>query len=65
LRVVKWICTDAAFVAWTPPEIVPVCVLDWNTPAVDFYRAHGATPRDEWTVFRLSGSPLHQLAGRR
>jgi hypothetical protein len=22
--VVKWICTDAAFLAWTPPEIVPV-----------------------------------------
>jgi len=38
-------------------------VLDWNTPAVDFYRAHGATPQQEWTVFRLTGSPLRQLAG--
>ncbi len=38
-------------------------VLDWNTPAIDFYRAHGATPQDEWTVFRLTGSPLRQLAG--
>jgi GNAT superfamily N-acetyltransferase len=38
-------------------------VLDWNTSAVDFYRAHGATPQDEWTVFRLAGSPLRQVAG--
>jgi GNAT superfamily N-acetyltransferase len=28
-------------------------VLDWNTPAQDFYRALGATPNDEWTVWRL------------
>lgn len=38
-------------------------VLDWNTPAIEFYRAHGATPQDEWTVFRLTGAPLRQLAG--
>jgi GNAT superfamily N-acetyltransferase len=38
-------------------------VLDWNKPAVDFYRAHGATAQDEWTVFRLTGEPLRQLAG--
>ena len=29
-------------------------VLDWNTPATDFYRAMGATPNDEWTVWRLT-----------
>lgn len=28
-------------------------VLDWNTPAQDFYRAMGATANDEWTVWRL------------
>jgi GNAT superfamily N-acetyltransferase len=28
-------------------------VLDWNTPAHDFYRAMGATPNDEWTTWRL------------
>jgi GNAT superfamily N-acetyltransferase len=38
-------------------------VLDWNTPAIDFYRAHGAAPNDEWTVFRLTGPALHRLAG--
>ena len=38
-------------------------VLEWNTPAIDFYRAHGAAPQDEWTMFRLTGSPLRRLAG--
>jgi GNAT superfamily N-acetyltransferase len=28
-------------------------VLDWNTPAIDFYRSLGARPMDEWTVWRL------------
>jgi GNAT superfamily N-acetyltransferase len=28
-------------------------VLDWNTPAHDFYRAMGATPNDDWTTWRL------------
>ena len=29
-------------------------VLDWNTPAQDFYRSLGAEPMDEWTVWRLT-----------
>jgi GNAT superfamily N-acetyltransferase len=33
-------------------------VLDWNTPAIDFYKALGATPQDEWTTFRLTGKTL-------
>jgi GNAT superfamily N-acetyltransferase len=37
-------------------------VLDWNTPAVDFYRALGARPMDEWTVQRLEGAALTTLA---
>lgn len=37
-------------------------VLDWNQPAIDFYRAIGAVPMDEWTVFRLSDSALGALA---
>jgi hypothetical protein len=36
-------------------------VLDWNTPAIEFYRALGAQPMDEWTVFRLTGEPLTRL----
>lgn len=39
-------------------------VLDWNTPAIDFYRAMGATGMDEWTVQRVSGDALTRLAGR-
>lgn len=37
-------------------------VLDWNTPAIDFYRSLGATGMDEWTVQRVSGDALHALA---
>jgi GNAT superfamily N-acetyltransferase len=37
-------------------------VLDWNTPAIDFYRSLGAEPLDDWTLFRLSGDALHRVA---
>lgn len=33
-------------------------VLDWNEPAMGFYRSLGATPNDEWTVWRLDGETL-------
>jgi GNAT superfamily N-acetyltransferase len=39
-------------------------VLDWNTPAVEFYRSWGATPMEEWTVHRLHGPDLHALADK-
>jgi GNAT superfamily N-acetyltransferase len=38
-------------------------VLDWNAPAIDFYKSLGAVPMDEWTTFRLTGENLKQLAG--
>lgn len=37
-------------------------VLDWNTPALEFYRALGAEPLSEWTIHRVSGSALDRLA---
>jgi hypothetical protein len=37
-------------------------VLDWNQPAIEFYRRAGATPMDEWTVFRLTGDALGSFA---
>jgi GNAT superfamily N-acetyltransferase len=37
-------------------------VLDWNAPAIGFYRALGATAIDEWTVHRLEGDALRALA---
>lgn len=38
-------------------------VLDWNEPAIRFYRALGAVPMDEWTTYRLTGEALARLAG--
>ena len=38
-------------------------VLDWNEPAIQFYRKLGAKPMDEWTVFRLTRDGISKLAG--
>ncbi len=37
-------------------------VLDWNEPAIGFYKALGAEAMSEWTVFRLTGDRLRRLA---
>ena len=37
-------------------------VLNWNEPAIKFYRALGAKPMDEWTVFRLTPEEIAKLA---
>jgi GNAT superfamily N-acetyltransferase len=37
-------------------------VLNWNEPAIEFYKALGATPLDEWTVYRLTGEALQEAA---
>jgi GNAT superfamily N-acetyltransferase len=37
-------------------------VLDWNEPAIGFYKKLGARPMDEWTVFRVTGDALPRLA---
>jgi GNAT superfamily N-acetyltransferase len=37
-------------------------VLDWNEPAIKFYKALGARAMDEWTVFRVTGDSLQRLA---
>ncbi len=39
-------------------------VLDWNTPSINFYKRLGAVPMDDWTVFRLTGEALEELATR-
>lgn len=36
-------------------------VLDWNQPAIDFYRRLGAMPMDDWTTFRVDGPALQAL----
>jgi GNAT superfamily N-acetyltransferase len=40
-------------------------VLDWNTPSIEFYRAAGAVPMDDWTVFRLTDDALTDFAADR
>ncbi|MCP3925445.1 MAG: GNAT family N-acetyltransferase [Desulfobacterales bacterium] len=37
-------------------------VLDWNEPAIDFYNSIGATPQDEWIIYRLDGQALKDFA---
>lgn len=47
---------DCARVEWS--------VLDWNDPAIAFYKSLGAKPMDEWTVMRVDGDALGALAGQ-
>ena len=37
-------------------------VLDWNEPAIKFYKSLGAKPMDEWTTYRVDGKALNNLA---
>jgi len=37
-------------------------VLDWNTPAIDFYKSLGAVPMTSWIINRLTGSAIEKLA---
>ena len=38
-------------------------VLDWNTPSIEFYRAHGARSLDDWSTFRVDGDALPRAGG--
>jgi hypothetical protein len=40
-------------------------VLDWNAPAIEFYKSLGAVPLDDWTIFRVTGESLARLAAMR
>jgi GNAT superfamily N-acetyltransferase len=39
-------------------------VLDWNEPSINFYKALGAIPLDDWTMFRVTGDALDALAAQ-
>jgi GNAT superfamily N-acetyltransferase len=39
-------------------------VLDWNEPAIAFYRSQGAVGQHEWTTYRVDGEALRRLGGR-
>lgn len=49
------VARDCARVEWS--------VLNWNEPSINFYKALGAVPMDEWTVYRLTDDALRKLAG--
>ncbi|MEJ2871357.1 GNAT family N-acetyltransferase [Actinomycetospora sp. OC33-EN08] len=49
-------CVDRGY------ERLEWAVLDWNTPALDFYAALGSTPQDGWTTHRVDGEALGALA---
>ncbi len=36
--------------------------LDWNKPSIDFYLSLGAEPMEDWTVYRIAGETLNELA---
>jgi len=40
------------------------CVLDWNIPAIDFYKGSGAEVLDCWRVVQISEGPLHQYVNK-
>ena len=39
-------------------------VLDWNSPAIDFYESIGAQPKDEWIMYQLAGQRLTAFANK-
>jgi GNAT superfamily N-acetyltransferase len=59
LRTLAAVCVERGYsrLEWS--------VLDWNTPSIDFYKAAGAVPMDEWTVFRLTDEALTTFADDR
>ncbi|HEX3074388.1 MAG TPA: GNAT family N-acetyltransferase [Ignavibacteriales bacterium] len=40
-------------------------VLDWNEPAINFYKSLGAEPMDDWTIYRVAGDKLKNLANHK
>ena len=59
LRTLAAVCVERGYsrLEWS--------VLDWNTPSIEFYKAAGAVPMDEWTVFRLTDDALTDFAADR
>jgi GNAT superfamily N-acetyltransferase len=58
LRTLAEVCAERGYsrLEWS--------VLDWNTPSIEFYKAAGAVPMDEWTVFRLTDDALRDFSAR-
>lgn len=58
-RLMAVLAAECSARGWTRLEWA---VLDWNSPAHDFYRSVGASPQEEWTTWRLDGQGLLDLA---
>jgi len=56
LRELAKICVEREY------ERLQWWVLDWNEPSIEFYKSLGAVPMDEWTVYRVTGDALKELA---
>jgi len=56
LRTLAGVCVEQGYsrLEWS--------VLDWNAPSIEFYKAAGAVPLDEWTVYRLTDDALRSFA---
>jgi GNAT superfamily N-acetyltransferase len=59
LRTLARVCVERGYsrLEWS--------VLDWNAPSIEFYKAAGAVPMDEWTVYRLTDDALRTFAATR
>jgi GNAT superfamily N-acetyltransferase len=59
LRTLAEVCVERGYsrLEWS--------VLDWNAPSIEFYKAAGAVPMDEWTVFRMTDDALTSFAADR
>ena len=56
------LCRLAALAAERDCARLEWSVLDWNEPAIQFYKSLGAKTMDEWTTFRIDGAALDSLA---
>jgi GNAT superfamily N-acetyltransferase len=59
-RLLKWLAATAVSRKCGRLEWA---VLDWNEPSIQFYRNLGAVAMDEWTIYRVTGPALANLAG--
>ena len=63
-----WVEHDAAEIWATQLAVARGCgrfewsVLDWNTPAIEFYKSLGAQPQEEWVRYRMEGDALRDFA---
>lgn len=58
----KALLTHIARTAYARGGRLEWAVLNWNEPAIGFYKKLGARPQSDWTVYRLAGDALREVA---